>query len=476
MKRSKYNLSHYHLTTMNMGKLVPVGNFEVLPGDTVQLSSSALVRAAPLVSPVMHPCKVRIHWFFVPYRILWDGWESFITGGSDGMDVQNPPTIDNVAQPEGGLLDFMGVPPLTAVSLNALPVRAYNKIFNEWYRDEDLVPEVDEDSTEVQDIGWEKDYFTTARPWTQKGPEVTLPLGTEADVFVGSTGNNQVGVRSGVGGAMQGLENLDGQLQVYKSGTAIPETGLLKADLADATAVSVDQLRLAFALQRYEEARAQYGSRYTEYLRYLGINPRDSRLDRPEYVTGGVATIAFSEVLQTAVDDAGSSPVGQMYGHGIVALRTRRARMFVPEFGIMMGLMSTRPKTIYKQGMHRKFLRRTKEDYYQQELERIGQQAVYNAEVYAASGAEQTTFGYQDRYAEYRREPSRVSNEFRVQLEYWHLARSFSQAPALNASFVECDPSKRIYADQNASALYCMVSHNVRARRRVTAKTIGRVF
>lgn len=301
MKRNKFNLSHTQLLTCRMGQLVPVGITEVLPGDSFQHAASAFIRAAPLATPPMHPVRIALRHFFVPNRLIWDQWEDFITGGPDGMDASVFPTI-NINATEGELGDYLGVPVIdggVGITVSALPFRAYQLIFNEWYRDQDLVPEslistasgpdVTTDRT-LKNCSWEKDYFTTCRPWEQKGPTVTLPFGTSAP---GTALITQA--RNGSAGAVANLRPHESD---FPGGTDIgvdtgPWTsdtqllGTVNVDLSGATAVSVNQFRLALALQRYEEARARYGSRYTEYLRYLGVRSSDARLQRPEYSGGG---------------------------------------------------------------------------------------------------------------------------------------------------------------------------------------------
>lgn len=499
VKRSKHSLSHYVLSTFEPGYLVPVGCFEVLPGDTVQQSTSALVRVAPLNTPVMHPVSVRIHHWFVPNRLLWANWENFITGGPDGMDASAVPYIASGGGgfAAGGLLDHLGVKPAVgSINVSALPVRAYNKIYNDNYRDEDLVtalavPTTDgADSTSpvtLQRIAWEKDYFGAARPWAVKGPSVTLPLGTSAvvktsssDVLTGA--QNQLQVRDTSGnqiGAQAGL-NVNSASRVHTGGAgSAPGVGIypsnLYADLSSATAIDVNTVRRAFALQRYEEARALYGSRYTEYLRYLGVRSSDARLQRAEYLGGGKQTISFSEVLQTAPTTGGSQVgVADLKGHGISAMRSRRYRRFFEEHGIVMSLMSVRPRVMYRDSVHKMWWRSVKEDYWQRELENIGQQAIQVRELYAGGGT--GTFGYTDRYSEYRHLHSRVAGDFRSTLDAWHLAREFSGSPTLNQSFVECDPSTRIYSVTSGTHLWCMVSHSIQARRMVGKRGIGRVY
>lgn len=490
MKRSKMSLSHYKLLSCDMGELVPVGLTEVLPGDSLQQATSLLVRVSPLLAPVMHPVHVRVHHWFVPHRLVWNEWEQFITGGPDGMDASVFPTIDLsfAAGPPpvgsgivGSLADYLGCPPgVDGLEVSALPFRAYNLIFNEWYRDQDLVTPltisldggVDTTTeTDLQLVAWEKDYFTSARPWTQKGPEVTLPLTGDAPVRVGSglAASNTWSISTGVdlGG---GIKNVYGDSVAAGQGP----TRQLLADMDAVSAASINDLRLAFALQRYEEARARYGSRYTEYLRYLGVRSSDARLQRPEYLGGGKQTIQFSEVLQTA---EGTNPVGELRGHGIGAVRSRRYRRFFEEHGYVVSLLSVRPKTIYVQGLHRTWNRRTKEDFWQKELQHIGQQEVLNKELYAPHTTPDGVFGYQDRYDEYRRMESGVSGEFRTTtLDFWHMARIFSSEPVLNGAFVSSNPTKRINAVQSEDVLWIMANHSIQARRMVAKTGTSYIF
>lgn len=492
MKRSKHSLSHYKLFSCDMGELVPIGLVEVLPGDTFQQATSLLVRVSPLLAPVMHPVHVRVHHWFVPHRIVWDDFESFITGGSDGFDASVFPTL-SLAVPGSGdvgtLADYLGCPTgVDALEVSALPFRAYDLIFNEWYRDQDLVDPLVIDTTsgvdtttelDLQQVAWEKDYFTSARPWTQKGPEITLPLSGDAQVVRDPSGGG-AGItewRTSTGGVV-GTFVSDGASDVnFSAGPPAAgerfdyEDGLV-ADMSTVTAANINDLRVAFALQRYEEARARYGSRYTEYLRYLGVRSADGRLQRPEYLGGGRQTIQFSEVLQTA---EGTSPVGELRGHGIGAIRSRRYRRFFQEHGYVVSLMSVRPKTMYVQGLHRTWNRRTKEDFWQKELQAVGQQEVLNKELYAPHTLPDGVFGYQDRYDEYRRMESGVSGEFRTSaLNFWHMARIFGSEPALNEAFVSSVPTKRINAVSTNDVLWVMANHSIQARRMV-AKT-GRSF
>ena len=258
---------------------------------------------------------------------------------------------------------------------------------------------------------------------------------------------------------------------VVVTATSDAVADVLYADLGGATTtMTIADWRNAMALQRFAEARTRFGERYVDYLRYLGVNPSDGRLDRPEYLGGGRQTIAFSEVLATN-DDGSSHNVGDMFGHGIAAMRTRPYRRFFEEHGHVITMATVRPKAIYTEAMNRNWLRAAKEDYWQKEQEILGMQALTKREVYSSHANTTDVFGYVDRYQEYRFEHSRVSANFRDSSDYdWHLGRILGTSPSLNTSFIECAPSDRVYQDTSMPEVYMMINNQIAARRLVAKR------
>jgi hypothetical protein len=465
--RNEFNLSHEHKTSVDMGKLIPVMCEEVLPGDTFIHRATALARVAPLAQPLMHRVELRMHTFYVPNRILWPirggdpsggNWEDFITGKDEEFDK---PTVFNTGTP-GNILDYMGVPPEAGVEVDALPVRAYNMIYNEFYRDQDLQAERSIGELSVANCAWQKDYFTVARPSPQQGDPQGIPVEL-----------GQLGVYAPDGAELpwnaETINASDPAGRIYPSGGTIADQLVARSGSVDGNELfmGIDDLRRSIALQRFAEARMRYGSRYVDYLRYIGVNPSDGRLDRPEYLGGGKEILSFSEVLSTA--ESQNTNVADMYGHGIGMGRQNGWRKMFEEHGWVITLLSARPKTVYNYALPRKFQRRTAMDHWQKELEVLPWQEVHQIEVDARGDAE-TVFGYVPRYEEYRHGVSHVSNTMRGGTENdWHMAREFEVPPDLNGSFIECDPTDRIYQDANMPDLIINVQHNLRARRYVGA-------
>jgi len=480
MKRYTHNLSHHRLATSDMGYLVPVACLEVLMGDSFRHWAAMMLRVAPLAKPVMHPVDVRIHHWFVPNRIVWDDWDDFITG----KQSINIPTISYTAGSsyQHNLVDHFGIPDAT-LSLNALPFRAYNKIYNEFYRDQDLVTEVAEDSLTTQKAAWEKDYFTSARASAQQGSAIAIPFSAGsapvkgiATYDSGSYGTGNTGYTDSVGDDTANPAFITGSGAVANNQLiAIEESATsgqpnIRADLSNATGgISIEEFRLSMALQRHREARRRYGSRIQDYLAYHGIRPRDGRLDIPEYLGGGKNQVSFSEVLSTS--DSGTKDVGDFGGHGIATVRSRPYNAFFAESGHVISIASVRPRTLYANQLHRMWTRTDRFSLWQKELEELGPQAVYTREVYGSHGNGTDVFGYQGRHDDYRRHPSYITGQFRNSSdEDWHMARILSASPTLNQSFVESDPTDRIYLDTNEPELRMMVAHNVKARRMVRGK------
>jgi len=442
----------------------------------------------------MHPVHVRVHHWFVPHRLVWSDWQNFITGGKDGLNASVFPTITpntGSGYAVGSLADYLGVPTgVDDLPHSAIPFRAYALIWNEFYRDPVLQTELTIDLTDgadtttnitLQNVCWEKDYFTAARSSAQLGTAVSLPLGTAAPVktqstntvtgaqspmkILGSDGNT---INSGFGISTDNDNLMRNATVGAGTGFAMYPSNLY-ADLAAATGSTVNALRENFAIQTFLERRSRYGPRYSEYLRSLGVASSDARLQRPVYLGGGRQTIQFSEVLQTAPTTSGTpnTGVGSILGHGIGAMRSNRFRSFFEEHGYIISLMSVLPKTMYVNGLPRHWSRTSKYDFWQKEFQHIGQQAVKNKEVYWAHATPEGTFGYQDRYDEYRRHESSVHGDFRSTLNYWHLGRIFSSDPALNSAFVSSNPATRIFQSTSADQLYVMAMNSVQARRLV---------
>lgn len=489
MQRAKHSLSRYHLTTLNQGTLVPVFLEEVLPGDTFRHKTSALIRVSPLVNPVMHPVHACVHHWFVPSRILWDNWEKFITGKDPNLVV---PTVSmnmsTIAADMKRLVQAFGVGADTAtVVLNALPFRAYNLIYNEFYRDQDLttalsVPVGDGPDTDtiyrVRACSWEKDYFTTSRPTPQQGegeqisvsgfaPVKGIAKATQTFPNPGSLGYETGGTGSVSYAQGSNVDWAVANNRFIVKGSAATGYPEIYADLSSGITFDINQWRQSMAYQKMKEHRNRYGSRYVDMLAYLGITSSDARLQRPEYLGGGKQTISFSEVLSTA--ETTEAVVGDMAGHGIAALGSRPYKRFFEEHGYVISLLFVRPISVYMNRIPRTFLRRDYEHYWQKELEMMGDQVIQNNEIYGDSGTPTGTFGYIPRYDDYRHGESVIAGEFRTTVsDSWHMGRKFASQPALNANFVACDPTTRIYASTATDQLYTMVAHQVSARRLVS--------
>lgn len=491
-RRSTFGLSHYRLFSAKMGYIYPIACYEVLPGDTFRQSTSLFLRLAPLVTPVMHPVHVKIHSWYVPYRLLWEDWEDFRTRGPEGTDASEVPyiTAPSGGFPVGSLADYLGIPTgIEGLTVNAFAFRAYNYIFNENYRDERVQDELPwvmtggadtTTSTALAPSPWGRDYFTTASPTPQTGPEVTIPVNmgdAGLPTITGTvTGNGAPRFSDGSSSTTVGTlgHSTSGNDVIYQDGSTSRPTlrwqdPALKVSLeyqpgeAAIGSINIADWREAMAMQRFEETRSLWGARYNEFLMDMGIRPSDARLQLPEYLGGGRQTIQFSEVLQTA--PGGEDPVGALKGHGIGAMRTNRFRRFFEEDGIVLTFAMVRPIGIYMQGLHKMWSRRSFAEFYNYQFEHLSQQPVYTRELYAGVTDQDKVFGYQNIYDDYRSIPSQVSGEMRTILNSWHMARDFSNEPVLNGDFMTSPPTNRIFAAQENDTLYCMAHHTIHSRR-----------
>lgn len=477
-----FDLSHDVKMSCRMGNLVPVMLMDCVPGDKVKLSAEALIRFAPMIAPVMHRMDVYFHYFFVPNRILWPKWEDFITNTPD--EEGNLPAfpyvgIGNSNQTE--LCDYLGLPTIPAgnpINVSALPFAAYQKVYNDYYRDQNLMEDLSSklvlqngDNTGVwgylgplQNRCWEHDYFTAALPWAQKGQAVDIPVGSTVDSPV---------FRNFSPLDTTNLSNLGtgGNVPVENKLTTEVDDDTLYVEGQDLEPTTINDLRRAFKLQEWLEKAARGGSRYIEMVKsFFNVNSSDKRLQRPEYITGTKSPVVISEVLNTTgTEDA---PQGNMAGHGVSVVSGNAGGYYCEEHGYIIGIMSVLPKTAYQQGVPKHFLKINDPfEFYWPQFAHIGEQPVENQEVWLSpdNTNRANPFGYVPRYAEYKFMQSRVAGEFKTSLNTWHLGRIFDTEPALNEDFVMCRPEEttRIFAvsspeEQN---LWCHVYNKVHAIR-----------
>ena len=470
--RTAFDLSYEKKFTCDMAQLIPVMCDEVVPGDIFQIGAQAVIRFQPLVAPILHEVNMYVHYFFVPYRLLWDDWEDFISGGVDGTFADPIPEWEPTNTAVGSLWDFFGFPtgvdPDGAYPID-FPRRAYNFVWNEYYRDETLQTEVALTNETILNRDWEKDYFTSSLPWQQRGTSPALPISglSSAKWVTGDFVNATPAAASG----FSTVASTPKMQVVNGSGNAIPNALAFfnknVVDLSSATTFDIADLRLAFQIQKWMERNARAGARYTEFLRsHFGVSPRDERLQRPEYVGGCKAPVIISEVLQTSSTDA-TSAQGNLAGHGLTVANQYCGKYHAEEFGLIIGIMSVMPRSAYSQGIDRQWLRRTKYDFYFPEFANLSEQAIINAEIYATGvlADNQNIFGYQGRYDEMRTKNNLIVSQMRSTFDYWHLGRQFSSAPSLNASFVSCVPRKDIFAVPTEPGLIVSFGNVVKAIR-----------
>jgi hypothetical protein len=497
-----FDLSHDRKFSGKIGELMPISVMEVVPGDKFNIKATNLTRFAPLITPIMHQASVYCHFFFVPNRILWPNWENFISGGEDGLADPTFPTVDLTIPTQYGvqtLADYLGLPTGNQLqNVSALPFAAYQKIYQDYYRDENLITKTDvtlsdgtqtnTDTIELSSMkkrAWQHDYFTSALPWTQRGPEATIPLGSSAPLVYGEfqhSGNNDetyLRDRASAGGSIVSgaafpeiQSGAQGGLR-YNPGQGdynLDVSNTHEVDLSTATASSINDLRRAFRLQEWLERNARGGARYIEIITaHFGVRSSDARLQRPEFLGGSSTPITISEVLQTSANANEPSPQGNMAGHGVSVGSSNYVSYRAEEHGYIIGIMSVMPKTAYQQGVPKHWKKLDKFDYYWPSFANIGEQPIYNEELYHQNNpTDAEVFGYTPRYAEYKYIPSTVHGTFRTSLDFWHMGRIFSTKPTLNADFIECDSAEvdRVFnVPSGEEHLYVYLHNEVKATR-----------
>lgn len=494
--KSKFNLSHERKFSLNMGYLYPTLLQEVLPGDSFKLRTEHLMRFLPLVTPVMERINVHQFNFFVPMRLIWDEWEDFITGGKNGnlMPVHPYVTIgegNKEVIDVGTLADYFGIPLIDQTLIlsnsrviNALPFRAYQLIYNEYFRDQNLSDEVvftrasGDSTTQINELAamrryaWEKDYFTSALPFAQRSiTPVTVPTQINYNSSAVFEPN------AGAGGPAGNLQVLGtGPQQLISNKSDASGSGVLRN--IDSLSTQVNDLRKAVRLQEWLERNARGGARYIEQiLAHWGVMSKDARLQRPEYLGGSKTPCIISETLSTYDNSAGGLPQGNMAGHGISVGNQNGFTRYFEEHGIIISLMAVTPRTSYAQGLARIWTRQDKFDYPWPEFAQLGEMEVKQKEVYMSWGDvndadyNDVTFGYQSQYADWKYCQNTVHGQLRPNqpLDNWHQGRKFANGPVLNEQFVMSDPDPRIFAvtDPDEDKLICQFYNDLSVIRQL---------
>ena len=529
-KRSTFNLSHDVKLTCDFGKLVPFLCEEVVPSDTWQLQSNVLLRFSPLIAPVMHDINVYTHYFYVPFRLLWDDYEDFITGGKDGNAAPVFPRLGvlhktGVGETQwqdtkglfkrGSLADYLNYPTSDSNDgsagsfyASALPLRAYQMIYNEYYRDENLEEEIEfskgsgivnissPEYTELltlRERAWAKDYFTSALPWLQRGPQQMVPVSSMGRLDSTAIKYENQGGSAGADKVVDPYSNESEPLRIGPNSTYL--SGFLNGDsnnpksasidnsqnlkLADdgvtieGTSFTINDLRRSNRIQRWLEASARGGNRYIEsLLSFFGVRSDDLSLQRPQFLGGGKTPVQISDIFQTSQTTA-DSPQGQYSGVGFSFGTNNGFKKSFKERGLIIGIMSIMPRPGYTEGCPRSYRKFDKYDFYWPQFAELGEQEIYNYELALRTADVDGTFGYAPRYAEYKYIPSRVHGDFKNMqgLGFWHLNRHYNQQPVLSKEFVHCRDAandlNRIFAveDNESNHIYAQIANNVTARR-----------